>query len=259
MNEIILFTISALPVILIAIYIYKKDKEKEPLHLLIKLFLAGIGSCFLVILLTFILESIFPFFKLNKESLSLFELFISVFIGIAFIEELCKWIMAYFISFNNKENEEIYDTIIYTVFVSLGFAFFENLLYVYQNGVGTGILRAILSVPGHACDGVFMGYFLGLAKKSSLKKEKRKHKYILLSIITPTLLHGFYDYCIFSENPILILLFFIFVIIQYVITIKIIKKVSKNNKKIKYNNNYCPQCGTPVKTDYCTKCGNKNI
>mgnify|MGYP002514454572 CR=1 FL=1 len=55
--------------------------------------------------------------------------------------------------------------IVYSVFVSLGFACFENILYVFANqSIAVGISRGILSVPGHACDAVFMGYYLSMAK-----------------------------------------------------------------------------------------------
>ena len=37
------------------------DKEKEPKGLLVKLFLGGIGACFLTVLVTFLLEAIIPF------------------------------------------------------------------------------------------------------------------------------------------------------------------------------------------------------
>ena len=156
----ILFIISALPAVLLGLYIYKKDKDKEPMTLLIKLFLGGIGSAFLTLLITSIMELIFPIFSADYSKLNLFELFIYAFIGVALVEEFSKWLFTYRISFNNKYFEEKYDMIVYSVFVALGFAFFENLIYVFQGGIITGIIRAISAVPGHAFDGVFMGYYL---------------------------------------------------------------------------------------------------
>lgn len=49
MKEIVLFLISAMPVVLLGIYIYKKDRSKEPVELLIKLFFCCYlfcNSCF---------------------------------------------------------------------------------------------------------------------------------------------------------------------------------------------------------------------
>lgn len=259
MVELILFSVSVFPVILLGKYIYEKDKNKEPAKLLIKLFLGGIISCFLVLIVSSILGIIFPILSAEFDTLNLFELIIYSFIGVALVEELCKWIMTYFISFNNNAFDEIYDMIVYSVLVALGFAFFENLIYVYSNGVGTGIVRALLAVPGHACDGVFMGYYLGLAKLSLLNNRKDlKNKNLILSILVPVILHGFYDYCLFTGNILFIILFFIFIIILYKKTIKKIDNISSINRKMKYKDNYCPNCGHVVDSNYCPICGRKN-
>ena len=176
--------ISFLPVFLVGRYIYKHDRNKEPMKLLVKLFVSGVGSCFLVLFISLIMGWIFPIFNADVESLNLIELAIHVFIGIALVEEFCKWFMSYSISFNNSEFEEVYDMIVYSVFVALGFAFFENFLYVLEGGIAVGVLRALLAVPGHACDGVFMGYYLGLAKVSALNnRNDLKKKNLLFSVL----------------------------------------------------------------------------
>ncbi len=257
-NEFLLFFISVLPVVLIGLYIYKKDKQKEPARLLVKLFLGGLASCFLVLIISSIMN-IFPIFSMEPEELNLFELIINVFIGVALVEEFCKWIMAYKISYNDENFDELYDAILYCVFVALGFACFENLLYVYERGITTGIARALLAVPGHACDGILMGYYLGLSKISALNNRKDlKTKNLILSILVPTITHGIYDYCLFAQNLIFIIIFFIFVIGMYVYVIKKVKKVSSIEGKIKYKDNYCPNCGHKVESSFCPVCGRKN-
>mgnify|MGYP003305751795 CR=1 FL=1 len=72
------------------------------------------------------------------------------------------------------------------------------------------------------------------------------------------LMHGFYDYCLFAQLDLLLILFFIFVIVTYIYVSKKIKKISEINKKMKYKNNFCPNCGAKVESDFCPKCGNKN-
>ena len=258
-NELILFVVSVLPVFLIGMFVYKKDRQKEPTKLLIKLFLGGIGSCFLVLIVSLFLDLIFPIFSADENDLNLVELFIQVFIGVALIEEFCKWIIAYKISYNDKDFDEFYDAILYCVFVALGFACFENLLYVYENGIGTGLLRAVLAVPGHACDGVLMGYYLGLSKLGSINNRKDiKIKNLILSILVPTIAHGVYDYCLFTQEEIFIVIFFIFVIGMYIYVLKRIKKISSINRKMKYKDNYCPNCGHVVESNFCPICGRKN-
>lgn len=63
MKEILLFIISVLPVFLIGMFIYKKDKEKEPTRLLVKLFLGGFLSCILVLIIGGLLGILFPIFS----------------------------------------------------------------------------------------------------------------------------------------------------------------------------------------------------
>ena len=259
MAEIILFGVSVLPVILLGLYIYKKDKNKEPTRLLIKLFVGGVLSCFLTFFITEVITVFIPFFGSDPQKLSALELIPYVFIGIALIEETSKFIFVYKFSFNEIDFDELYDGLLYAGFVALGFDCFENLAYVYSSGISVGILRAVLAVPGHFCDGIMMGYFLGNAKYHSLHNNDSKKKLNLFyAILVPMLMHGFYDYCLFAQLDLLLILFFIFVIVTYIYVSKKIKKISEINKKMKYKNNFCPNCGAKVGSDFCPKCGNKN-
>ena len=206
-----------LPVIIIGIYIYKKDKNKEPTGLLIKLFIGGIASTIITIVLGSIVELFLPNLVAdNIAKLNTLELIIYAFISVGLVEELSKWIITYIISYNNKEFDEIYDIIVYSVFVSLGFAALENILYVMDKGMITAITRGIFSVPGHTCVGIYMGYYLGLAKIDEVKNnEKNKNKHLLLSIIVPSILHGIFDYCLFKRSITYLIAFLLFVIILF--------------------------------------------
>lgn len=256
----ILFTlfIAILPVYLIGLYVYKKDKEKESSKLLTKLFLFGMLSCIPAAIIEVLVE---PMFGITDES-NLFYLFIYVSIGVALVEELCKWFFVYKIGYNNNEFDQLYDALVYCVFVSLGFACFENLFYVFaSDGMLTAILRAITAIPGHASDAIIMGNYLGLAKMADINGDRQKNsKYLLLSILMPTLIHSIYDYCLFTEQFIFIVIFGIFLIFTYAYSIKKIKNLSINNrqfyKKI-ININYCPDCGTKAIGNFCIKCGRK--
>ena len=57
--------------------------------------------------------------------------FIYVFLFVALIEEGSKFLMTYILGYNNKEFDEVYDMIVDASFVSLGFAFYENLIYIF--------------------------------------------------------------------------------------------------------------------------------
>lgn len=252
----LLLFIAILPVLLILLFVYNKDKKKEPFSLLIQLFLLGILSCFLVIIISKALEFI-PFMQGSLESKGLIDILLYSFLGVALIEESCKWLMLYIKGYNNKEFDEIYDIIVYAVFVSLGFAFFENLVYIFSTQeLTTALIRAISSVPGHACDAVFMGYYLTLAKEYSYNNRKDlEKKYVILSILIPTILHGIYDFCLMSSIDALVIVFLIFVIYLYIITFKKLKVMSKNNHQLKPQNTFCKACGAKVEGSFCPNCG----
>lgn len=229
MNELIY--IAALPVVLICLYVYTKDKEKEPKKLLSKLMLWGVFSIIPVVIVELILDI---FFKITGNE-DLIIIFLYCFIGVGLIEEFAKWIISYKVVYKNNEFNESYDAIVYSVFTSLGFALVENILYVLSNGVITGLLRAFTSVPAHTCTGIVMGYYLGLSKLKEINNDKKEsNKYMLFSLLIPALIHTIYDTLAFSKQSNTFELFISFTIILYVISILTIKKVSKNNSK--FNN-----------------------
>ncbi len=224
MERALLLFISVLPVYLILAYIYKKDSEKESRKLLTKLFIYGVLSCFPATLLELYIGSYFP----PEENMDLITLFIYVFLSIALVEELCKWWMSYKISYNNEEFDQIYDGIVYTVFVSLGFACFENILYVFDSGFMVGILRMFLAIPGHACDAIVMGNYYSLAKMANVMGNRsREKRNLFLSILMPTITHTLYDYCLFTGESTFLILFIILVITIYIYSFKKVKHFSK--------------------------------
>ena len=120
----------------------------------------------------------------------------------------------------------------YAVFVSLGFATFENIFYVLQGGTSTAIARSLTSVPAHASFGIIMGYYMGMSKLTSLNgNHKLSSKYKFLSIFLPSLVHGFYDFCLYSQNLFLLFIFVGFLIFIYVGAIQKIKQF----KRVKIN------------------------
>ena len=273
----LLLGISILPSIVLGLYIYKNDKvEKEPKSLLIKLFLGGIVSVILTLMSTSLFTRIFPILD-YENSTNLLSLFISVFIGIALIEEVSKYIMLKKISWKSNDFRYIYDGIVYAVFVSLGFATIENILYVLNGGISVGIMRAILSVPAHAFFGIMMGLYYGMAKKATfLNNNNEETKNKKLAILIPTILHGIFDFCLFAEIDILVLFYLVFVIFLYINSFRIVKKMSLNNDyfveqnntifnssnsiinvNLKNENNICNNCGCIANGNYCENCGTK--
>ena len=73
--------------------------------------------------------------------------------------------------------------------LTLGFATFENIEYVYAGGFWVALMRAFSAVPAHACDGALMGYFLGQARFAP-----NKGGYAWIGLAVAILFHGFYDW-----------------------------------------------------------------
>ncbi|NMA96490.1 MAG: PrsW family intramembrane metalloprotease, partial [Clostridiales bacterium] len=167
-------------------YVYMKDKyEKEPRRLLIKVFLLGALSVIPIL----IVEMRLNIFARADESLVAAGY--TAFIVAGLVEEAFKFLIFYFVIWEHYEFNEMYDGIIYSVFISLGFATVENIGYVLSTGFSVALLRSITAVPAHAMFGIAMGYYLGIAK---FVRQPYKSFYFIRGFIIPVLLHGIYDF-----------------------------------------------------------------
>ena len=186
MNALLLLALAMAPGVAIGLYIYLKDKhEREPVSLLLISFLYGALSTVVTLIISFSLDLLMTF-KENDEV----HQFVNAFFKVALVEEFSKFIFIRFVLYNNKNFNEPFDGIVYAVMVGMGFATLENILYVFQYGVATGILRMFTAVPAHATFAVLMGYFLGKAKFS----HRKELTYSVVALLVATGFHGSYDY-----------------------------------------------------------------
>jgi len=251
-----LFLLAVLPSLIIALLIYKADKkEKEPKRELIKAFLFGVLS----VILTLTISSIFDISGIKINNNNFIEVAIYSFFGIALIEEFSKWICSYWLLKNNKNFNYLFDGIVYVTFVSLGFATIENILYTFVGGVFTGVLRSITTVPAHTFFGISSGYFISLAKQEELElSSSKKNNYLFLSLFIPFMLHGFYDFCLLTQNYLLFIVYIVFVVCLYSFSIYQVKKMMRLEALlIKKKIQYCKYCGNKVEYNFCSNCGNK--
>ncbi len=223
MHNIVLIAAALLPAVFLCIYVFKKDSaEKEPWWLLLLLLFSGVIICFPVGAVSEWLHKvetdIFLPFTTQMDGGNyldgwLFDLYNAVdkFIVVAMVEEGFKWLVLLAFTKKNKHFNSLFDGIIYSVFIALGFAGFENLLYTFEYGVETAVIRTITAVPIHMFCGVSMGYYLTwyhikhTAKENERKlieikavPEHTKHlparRFFLMSFIMPSLAHGFYNF-----------------------------------------------------------------
>ena len=222
--------LAILPVGLICWYISNKAHNSEPFGMLVLLFILGCISCIPAALAELFFAGIVGIEPTNDSSLG--AIFIYTFFGIAFIEEVVKWIATYLVGFNNKAFDKAYDMIIYAVFTSLGFAFLEDVLYIVgsEHAIATAVMRAVISIPGHACFAIIMGYFLSIVRFYSNAKNRGKEVlFTLLSILIPTAIHAIFDTLLVKENMIYTMIFFIFVIAVNILCFTNAHKLYKKN------------------------------
>jgi protease PrsW len=215
-----LLLLALAPVLVIALYIYFRDKyEKEPISLLIR----ALGTGILIVLPIDFAERLLVVVRPNF--FHQFQALYNAFIVAGFTEELFKFIGLYLLIWANNNFNEKFDGIVYAVFVSLGFAAVENILYVFHHGIQVGYVRAIISVPAHALFGITMGYYFGLARfLPSLRK-----KYLMHSFLYPFLLHGIFDFILMLGNYFLLLGFIPYMVYLYISGLKRMKALTEES------------------------------
>jgi RsiW-degrading membrane proteinase PrsW (M82 family) len=140
-------------------YFYHRDRyEPEPLAWILMIYLLGIAVTIPVALV----EGFFALF--------LADFFITVLIAPVF-EEAGKYLVVRRTVYESAEFDEPVDGIVYAAAAGLGFATLENIIYVFSAletsvafAIQTGLVRALISVPGHVLFSAMWGYALGRAR-----------------------------------------------------------------------------------------------
>ncbi|MGD8978936.1 MAG: PrsW family glutamic-type intramembrane protease [candidate division WOR-3 bacterium] len=189
---VLLLLIALAPGIFLAWYFYHRDSyEPEPKLKIVKIFFLGALMVVPAALAEMLLVKI-----TGITTQSLFHIFIISFIIIAPIEEILKYCAVRRWIYNSLEFDEAMDGIVYTVSASLGFATAENVMYVVSLGIGTGITRAFLAIPGHALFGALMGAYIGRAKFNPIKETRLLTTGVVLAIFC----HGLYDFLALTRS-----------------------------------------------------------
>jgi len=182
------FLAAVIPGFLILNYFRNGDLFPEPSDVIWKSFLLGVLIVVPVIPFAIALISI-----IGAPTNPIAYGFFNAFIGAAIPEELLKFAVLWFYCIRHQHFDEPMDGLVYGVCVSLGFAAFENVMYVWGGGMDVAIGRAFTAVPGHALYGAIMGYFIALYKFSPTNKSL----WLALAVLVPILFHGLYDFPLF--------------------------------------------------------------
>ena len=194
-DKIFLFLIALLPTLALLSFFMYSDKFVETKKNVLSTFILGI----------FIIAPLEVFhyatIMILGES-SDYNPFFRAFFKAAFLEELFKFCVLYFFCTKFTEFNEPMDGIVYGITASLGFAFWENLQYIYMperevaESLQTAWMRAFTAVPSHAFDGVIMGFFIG----RHYFRDYKTNTNLILALLIPVTLHGFYDWVLMEES-----------------------------------------------------------
>jgi len=212
-----LLFVSLAPVMIIAIYVYIRDKyEREPIGRLLLALTAGL----LIVPPVIAVERFLMLYSGRFDGMATH--FYHAFVVASFTEEGFKYLAFMLLVWRSRDFNEKFDGIVYAVFISLGFAAVENLLYVYKGGYQVGMIRAFTAVPAHAIFGISMGYHFGLAKFYTDERKKQ----LVLAFLFPFIWHGLYDFLLMAGEPLYLVLFIPLLFFLWVSGFKRIKRLS---------------------------------
>lgn len=228
---IIYLAAALLPALFLMRYIYRKDKiEKEPKGMLVGLVFLGVAAAVVAVILEELgMNLLARFLEVGSPAHTI----VMAFLVVAVVEEGAKFVFLLWRTWRDPNFNYRFDGIVYAVFVSLGFAAFENISYVVGYGLTTAVARALLAIPAHMGFAVFMGYFYARAKRFHDEGNVAgRRRNLWAGFLVAVLLHGFYDACALLGTLLSTLLFLAFVIAMYIIVIRFLKKESQNDQPV---------------------------
>ena len=220
-----------LPAILLLVYVYSMDKiEPEPMPFVIRLLFMGILAAVISIFLEDIGDGLIRFLASDQTIM-----FVTVltFLMVGAVEEGTKYIMLRTQTWKNSNFDYKFDGLVYAVSVSLGFAIFENVSYVFRYGLAVAGSRAVLAVPAHMAFSVAMGIFYSKAKfYRNRGREQTSRLCSWLSWLVPVGLHGLYETLATLRGTTATVLYISFVVAMYVVMFFLIRYESKHDEHL---------------------------
>jgi len=206
------------PSIIWLLFFLREDTCPEPKRLILYTFGAGAFVSLFVLVVQYIFQ---------QSMLGIGGNVLLLILGLALVEEIFKFIAAYWAVENDRAFNEPVDAMIYMIVAALGFATVENLFVLgssfsvinlasFSIVTTTLLLRFIGATLLHSISSALVGFYW--AKGKLLRKKKTL---IPIGIILATLIHGIFNYLIgyFQDKNLLIYpsiflliaLFFIFI------------------------------------------------
>ena len=216
-----------LPAVYLMRYVWQHDTvESEPPGLLVLLIFAGVLAAVASGYTEGFLQTLLSRMGMYALPRTLYMI-VFAFVIVAAVEEGFKFLFLRLLTWKHPAFDYRFDALVYAAFVSLGFAAFENVQYIFSYGLSLAIPRAVLSIPGHLSFSVFMGIFYGRAKMCSVRNY---HIATALNLwgawASAVLLHGIYDTCAMLGTPVAMIVFMIFVLAMFAAAFRALKHIS---------------------------------
>jgi protease PrsW len=179
---IFIITLSLLPSAAISFYMIQKYKSE------------GLSTTLYVQLMIWGALAVIPGVVLVSLASGLYtQDFISIylfkpFIAVALIEEMIKLLIIKLVLYRNSHFRNVKNGIQYSIAISVGFAFAENILYLTSSGESFPLIvtRSLTALPLHTICGSFMGYYAGLGKTGEIR-------YFGKALFSAVIIHGLYN------------------------------------------------------------------
>ena len=198
-----LYIIFALaPSIIWLLFYLRKDRHPDSNKMVLKVFFLGILAAGLTALLEI------GAFKITRILFqpSIFLTIFNLFLIIALLEELFKYLAVKNFVLSHSELDEPIDIMLYLIISALGFAALENLLVLspigktfdFSESLTLSFSRFIGATFLHTLASGALGFFLAL----SFYFQKNQKKLFLLGLFVAIALHGLYNFAIMEMGRI---------------------------------------------------------
>ena len=196
MSYLLLIFFGLAPSIIWLLFFLRKDSHPESNGMILKIFFYGMLAAIPAILLELGFSEELRLINLPAALTLIFY----IFIGIALIEEVLKYLVVKKKVLKDSEFDEPVDAMLYMIIAALGFAALENLLilsplissFQFMETFLVSGLRLIGATFLHALCSGLVGYFLAL----SFFESKNRLKLISEGLLIAVVLHGLYNFSI---------------------------------------------------------------
>lgn len=231
MNYLILFIFAIAPSIIWLLFYLRKDAHPESNRQIIKIFLYGM----LVALPVFFIEQGFLQVLSDLNISKILFLILSIFVGVALVEEVFKYLVVRDKVLSDPEFDEPIDAMLYMIISALGFAAMENILIffseVFENPYQffiLSIIRLISTTFLHALCSGLAGFYLA----KSFFEIKQRFRLLLTGLGIATFLHGLYNFSIIKIEDNLRFLLPIIILVSLAIFVSLGFKKLKKMKSV---------------------------